>query len=442
MADTPCFPVRRAAVVLAIAAVAVLTSAHASMACTCMSTGPACQSYWSTPMVFDAVAHSVDESRVALEVLHVWKGAVPSRLVVRNGYDMSCTLRFQAGQQYLVFADEDFARGRRAVSLCSGTHAWNGSGPDAEFLESLSRPGPGGRITGSVRQFTRGGGGVPDSNPLALDVPVRLTAPAANSTIRSKDGDYLFTGLAPGRYQLSIDPPATFIAYPSSVEVDIPDPHACAWQSFSVTHNGRIAGRLVTEDGRSVEGLRLELVTAAALANLLGISTRDAYAKADGSFEFGELPAGDYVVGVNLRNGLDRSNPYPRIMYSAAGSEAHVLSVKSGERIDLGTWRLPPPAPIVAVSGVVTWEDGRPATGVLVSALDQTGVPLNAASHARSQTDGRFAMQLWQQRTYRFRAELEDGEPIFVAAPTLTIGADPPAPIRIVVRRAPREVAP
>jgi hypothetical protein len=269
------------------------------------------------------------------------------------------------------------------------------------------------------------------------DAELRLTTSAGVLTVPSKNGDFEFAGLAPGKYQLSIVTPDNLRVSPVSVDVELQDARDCARVRFELTDNGRIAGRVVATDGSRIRDPRLELVTQEALSRLGDVTPREAVFNADGSFEFGELPPGKYVIGVNLTNVLDRNNPYSRTLYSAEGSGIHVFTIGAGERVDIGTWRLPPSAPIVAVSGVVTWEDGRPAADVHVYALDSIAPGLEAST-AVSGPDGRFTIRLWQLRTYRFRAGLVDADPVFVAAPTLTLGAEAPAPIRIVVRRAPR----
>ena len=138
---------QRALILLALVVVAVLGSARVAQACTCVQSGPACQAFWGTPLVFDALASSVDEERgvATLDVRNVWKGTVPDRVVVPSGDGASCVYVFEAGRRYLVFAYHDPSNGRVRVSLCSATRGWDGTGNDAEFLASLSRPAAGGR---------------------------------------------------------------------------------------------------------------------------------------------------------------------------------------------------------------------------------------------------------------------------------------------------------
>ena len=185
---------RRAGILLGLVVVVLLGSARVAQACTCMQSGPACQAFWNTALVFDAVASSVDEERgvATLDVRHVWKGTVPDRVVVPSGDGASCVYVFEPGQRYLVFAYHDPSNGRVRVSACSSTHEWDGKGSDAEFLASLSRPAAGGEIFGTVRHFTRSGGGVPEKDQRPVVTSVHLQTPAGVRTVTSNGGEFRF----------------------------------------------------------------------------------------------------------------------------------------------------------------------------------------------------------------------------------------------------------
>ena len=429
----------RAGILLALVIVVLLGSARVAQACTCVQSGPACQAFWNTSLVFDAVASSVDEERgvATLDVRQVWKGTVPARVVVPSGDGASCVYEFKAGQRYLVFAYHDPSNARVRVSLCSATQEWDGSGSDAEFLASLSRPAAGGRVFGTVRHFTRSGGGVPEKDQRPIVTSVHLQTSAGVRTATSSSGEYRFDDLIPGSYGVTLDTPEGYIAYPASARVEIADSRACASQPFSLTDNGRIAGRLLNFKGDPPSGLNVEVVTAGNIPVPRGISPRTATVGDDGSFEAGGLPPGDYVVGVNLRDVPSPGVPYARVLYPGRTSPATV-TVKAGERVDLGTWQLPGPSPTWVVSGVVAWDDDRPAAGIEIRALDVTGARVfnDTAGRAISGPDGRFAIVLWQGHRYRFVVTPTQTEPMLVAAPAVDLGDRPPPPIRIVIRAA------
>lgn len=431
---------RRAGLVLALVTVAMLGSARAVLACSCIQSGPSCQAFWSTPLVFDAVAGAVDEERgvATLEVRKVWKGTVPGRLVVPSGDGGgSCVYEFEAGQRYLVFAYTDPSNGRVRVSLCSATHKWDGSGNDAAFLDSLSRPAKGGQVFGTVRHFTHSGGGIPDRDEIPIVTSVHLQTPAGVRSAKSDGGEFRFEGLTPGAYALTIDTPDGYIAYPPSARLEILDNRGCASQPFSLTDNGRIAGRLLNFKGDPPRGLSVEVVTAGNIPVPRGISPRTATVADDGSFEAGELPPGDYVVGVNLRDLPNPGVPYARVLYPGGTSPGTgTVTVKAGERVDLGTWQLPGPAPSAVVSGVVEWEDGRPAANIEIRALDVTGERESnyQAGRAITEADGQFAIALWRGHRYRFVATSSQIDLMLVAAPALELGDQPPPSLRIVIR--------
>ena len=433
---------RLAGFVLALITFAVLGSARAAQACSCVESGPACQAFWNTSLVFDAVARSVDDERglATLDVLHVWKGTVPDNLVVPSGDGGgSCVYEFQAGQHYLVFAYHDPSNGRVRVSLCSATRVWDGSGRDADFLGSLTRPATGGEIFGTVRRFTQSGGGIPDQDEIPIVTSVHLQTPDGVRSAKSDGGEFRFQGLAPGTYALTLDAPDGYIASPPSARLEIPNNRACWSQPFALTDNGRIAGRLLNYKGDPPSGMNVEVVTAGNIPVPRGISPRTATVAADGSFEAGELPPGDYLVGVNLRDLPNPGVPYARVLYPRGVSPGTgTVTVKAGERVDLGTWQLPDPAPSAIVSGVVEWEDGGPAANIEIRALDVTGERESdyQAGRAITEADGRFAIGLWRGHRYRFVATSTQTDLMLVAAPALELGDRPPPSLRIVLRPA------
>jgi hypothetical protein len=430
---------RRAGLLLALVTLAVLGSVRVALACSCIQSGPACQAFWNTTLVFDAVARSVDDERglATIDVRHVWKGTVPDNIVVPSGDGASCVYQFEAGRRYLVFASHDPSNGRVRVSVCSATHIWDGSGRDADFLASLSRPATGGQVFGTVRHFTRSGGGIPDKDEIPIVTSVHLQTPAGVQSMKSDGGEFHFLGLTPGAYVLSIDTPAGDIADRPSAGFEIPNSRACWSQQFSLTDNGRIAGRLLNFKGDPPSGLNVEVVTAGNIPVPRGLFPLTATVADDGSFEAGELPPGDYIVGVNLRDLPNPGVPYARVLYPRGTSPGTgMVTVKAGERVDLGTWQLPGSAPAAVVSGVVVWEDERPAANIEIRALDVTGERESnyQAGRAITEADGAFAIGLWRGHRYRFVATSTQTELMLVAAPALELGDGPPPPLRIVIR--------
>ena len=125
-----------------------------------------------------------------------------------------------------------------------------------------------------------------------------------------------------------------------------------------------------------------------------------AHTRQDGTFEAEEIPAGRYLVGVNLRGTPTLSNRYGRVLYPGGGSQGEVIVVGLGQVVDLGTLPLPAPLRVVKATGTVTWQDGSPAANFPVFAQDlgPDGQRFGGAS-ARSGADGRFTIDLLEGRT-------------------------------------------
>lgn len=141
----------RAVTAAAVALAASLTTAASpAAACSCKSSGPACQAYWNTDAVFDATVVRIErvprdelvgnevvtgsKHLVTLDVRQTWKGLESGRLqVVTEAQEAACGFEFKDGVRYLVFARHGRS-GELEVSLCSATREFDGTGDAAEFL--------------------------------------------------------------------------------------------------------------------------------------------------------------------------------------------------------------------------------------------------------------------------------------------------------------------
>jgi len=113
-----------------------------------------------------------------------------------------------------------------------------------------------------------------------------------------------------------------------------------------------------------------------------------------------------------------------------------------GEAVDVGTWELPLPVPVVKTAGMITWQDGSPAPGVYVAAWDRTGNPVErgrGVGGATSGPDGRFVIELREGRAYTFSAR-DKRFTLPVAGARIEIGTTAPSAIRLIIQRdAPRQ---
>jgi hypothetical protein len=436
----------------------VALAPRAATACSCMLSGPACQAYWQTDAVFDATVLAIsplDPTRplflgqlafadkiVKLDVRQSWKGVATGPLeITTSGEGGACGFPFKEGGRYLIFAFHGGAGGRLQATICSATQEFDGKGPAADFLASLSAPARGGRIFGTVRtalrEFDRGS----SSSEAGTETVMRLFGRDQAKTTTSSGGRYEFTGLSEGPYRVEVEVPDGYTTYSASREVQIADRRGCAEENYSFSPAGRITGYLVGPDGRGLPDVRVEVTPPDAVPHrIYGLPMELTTTDAEGHFEIRHLPPGRYVAGVNLSDLPSRYNPYPRTVYPGGISEPHVITLSLGQTVDLGTWQMPLPLAVVRVAGVVTWSDGTPAGGIYVGASDRTGDPVEVARGAGGATsgdDGRFVIELRQGRVYTFMARDQQSKVLPVSGPRLEIGARTPEPIRIVIQRRP-----
>jgi hypothetical protein len=429
---------RSAGLLLALVFVAIAGSARPAAACSCKPSGPACHAFWSTPVVFDGVVRSIGSNGMAtLDVRQVWKGKVQARTTIPSGG--MCGYSFRVGGRYLVFARQ---AGSELDVGCTATREWDGSGRDMEFLASLSKPATGGRIFGTVRHSSSFAGSLPEKPDVPVATSVRLTGRTGQRTAVSTRGQFEFSGLAAGAYRLHVDVPPGVAADWNDLSVKIAHDRDCSSEEFVLRDNGRIAGRLA---GRAGDPLpeRVNLTTAQSFPDFPRDVPVYAAVGVEGLFEVRTLPPGDYLIGVNLKNRFIPTSDSDRwkldtwLAYSGGGGHPRVFTIRAGERVDLGTWKLPAPARNVTASGFMTWEDGRPAVGVVLRLIENTirTDSLFLTAEVTTEADGHFSMPLLAGRSYRFTAKYKGKDATLVVAPALAIGTQPPPPVRIVVRR-------
>jgi len=447
----------RTAFSLLSGAAAMLATASSAFACTCITGSPVCQTYWQAGAVFDATVEGIDatsreedmggrlftlrENIVHLNVRHVWKGVDARPLdVVTAAEDGMCGFDFKPGKRYLVFAERRSIDGRWAVSSCSQTHEFDGTGEDAAFLNSLANAPKGARVFGSIKTMERRFDGESAYAQHPVETKVHLLGDGQERVATSTGGTFEFTGLAKGAYRLSVELPDTLDRRAAGERtIELSDEHACLKADYALPPSGRITGRVLDATGRPPKQITIQANIADARGQPAGVSLPTAYPNDQGGFEITELPPGRYIVGVNLENRPpSQYTPYARTVYPSDGGDAFVVIITRGETFDLGEWRLPPPVATLRLDGSVVWEDGAPAAGIVVMAQDITDNPRGAfVGNATTAADGRFSIELRQRRVYSFQLSSRTKR-LPIAPPRVETGSSAPAPLRIVIPGKPQ----
>ena len=356
--DRQLFSTRISSIVLGLALclLAQLAGAPSADACTCISSGPACQAFWTTDVVFDGTVLKIDsisrdetfsdrtfqvtEFVVTLQVRQNWKGVEGETVqVTTSGSGASCGFDFKMGSRYLVFASSGGSDSRPRVSLCSFTRAYNGTGEPAAFFASLGGLETGGRVFGTIQSFTPSF----SSSRSPMDLEVRLTGNGRTLTTTAKAGRYEFSGLAAGNYGLSVLVPDGYSTWMPTRPVEIPNRRACFESDFGLTPSGRISGWVVDARGRGVSNVEVEATDADIVLDRQNyFQTVSARSDDGGFFELRGLPPGRYIAGLNLQDFPTQYRPYRRTIFPGGNEPPMAIELALGQK--RGSWALGNPA--------------------------------------------------------------------------------------------------
>jgi hypothetical protein len=423
-------------------------------ACSCIDSGSPCQGYESSEVVAVGLVTAITEDTVDIMIEGVRRGAAVRRwvrllvqqplkgssaselTVVTGGGDGDCGYPFEVGNRYLVYSSGSpgihlnpnqspepppppagVAAGPViGVNICSRTRALADAEDDLALLQSLIRGQRDTRIFGQVDRLVRPLGTYEYNLDRLGPMPdVVVEARGRDQTLRTRTdgkGVYRFLNPPPGRYQVTVYPPAGFAAFPggedatAAVEVET---RACsAEHDVSLEIDGRIAGRVVDASGRPVaDQVQVSVVTtASADKGLEGVHSRSEYTK-DGRYEFTGLPPGEYLLGVSIAAPPQRHTPYEATYYPGVSDRgrARVFRLSAGEKLTNIEITVPERIPQVIITGIIKRADGTSVGRARVDLYDarMPNVPLFLGPSADADVQGRFSIPAFRDREYLLR---------------------------------------
>ena len=405
-----------------LAAVFLLLAPGASPlhACQCMSSGPPCQNYFQSDVVFVGTVRSITpvadddyQSRLRVE----FDNAVPSRgvegasVTVFTAEDAAaCGYAFRRGERYVVYARRSNDGARIHASICSRTRPLAEGSEDLKFFDTLAIPAFSPRVFGSITHR--------DRDPVTRDprnagpvADVVLTLRGAGRSFQARtgrDGRYEFTGAAPGRYVLTGVAPPVFSSEPLKEEFELRDVRACHQADFALQYDSRISGSIVDAGGRPLVNAVVELTPVEKIGARY-VPSEIAVSDQEGNFELTEVPPGRYVLGVHLPLSPDDVVSPTRFHPDASDpAQATVIDVQAGERVGLDRMVIPPPTRAHRVTGRITFQDGKPAAGVTVSLEDGHQPWKRVAAEIQTSADGSFSFVVHEGLAYVANARYEN----------------------------------
>lgn len=391
-----------------------------ALACSCIAMTP-CQALWlyrdTGPTVFEATVVSLERKTDVEPLPDGGRSILSDTTVVHlknvrhllgegattietSGSGASCGYSFKVGQRYVI--DATRRAGTLSTTSCSQTKPIEEAGALLAYIDSLSRPSPGATVTGGVFAETSYAFEPTGRSQGFGGLTVTVDGPVSRSTTSAIDGTFRFAGLPPGQYRIGVDVERSRLwEVRIAPTFELPNVHACYNAHVPLTLIATLEGTVVDAAGKPVENASVALRRTDALTaprdpdfpTFVGYATT----RSDelGRYEFKGLPAGQYVVGINIDSGPTYGSEYAPAFLTRQDGRPEVIDFPVG-----GHRLLPPlvavPTSRVEVTGRVVWPDGRPGAGMLVRAFAhgetpfQMGVSVDAAVDA----EGRFTLLL------------------------------------------------
>jgi hypothetical protein len=219
------------------------------------------------------------------------------------------------------------------------------------------------------------------------------------------EGEFSFDGIEAGAYALTAERfPWTGAAAPS---FDVPV-GGCAERMLRVGVHGSMQGVVLRHDGTPARRVTLELVRVRADRSLAEAASVWGESDESGSFLLRDVPAGEFVLGVNIVRAPTAEAPWLATFYPGVGgfAEARVFPLRPNENVTGMQLLLLPPLAVRTVHLRVLWANGKQANGARV-VLYPADQPESGALLTRAVRENLVDVRLLRDFSYRLTAEWE-----------------------------------
>jgi hypothetical protein len=229
---------KKAAILIIIAGIfVVLNVQHISGLC--ITPGPACHEFWRASAVFAGRVASVTNDteqwpwpsmssvepikpdastavHVVFDVSEPFRGVTESKIEVRTGSRgpriwVENSVDFRVGQEYIVYAYQQTSQPYLSTSECTRTRLIENAAEDLAYARSVATStATGARIFGKIFRWNNG---IPRFKKPASRVHISLWLGEKSwKTQTNAEGDFEFTGMSVGDYQVLLPSGAQFPA--------------------------------------------------------------------------------------------------------------------------------------------------------------------------------------------------------------------------------------
>jgi len=341
-------------------------------ACSCAGQPIPCQAYGEASAVFLGTVitsrivttpqgeHQSQSRVVRLSIDTSFRGVEGGEVEVTTGMGGGdCGFSFQQSRQYLVYA---YAyEGKLGTGICSRTRLAANATEDLRYLRGIARALQGGEISGEVVKSRRNEEGGVTYEPLTGVIVSVEGSRAAGKTKTDSSGKYRFENLPAGEYVVKVSLPDGLSTRGVPEEKIKLIDRACAVASFYMEPDGQLSGRVLNPQGLPIN--KAEIVISEADKERFQGYWGHAYSDEDGRYRFRRVPPGRYVLAIRFDGMTGQQRPFAQTYFPGVieKSQATVISLKEGEKIDSYDLEVPPLPSERDVEGLVVWADGRPA---------------------------------------------------------------------------------
>lgn len=406
-----------------LAAILGMMTLPAALACSCSQvvSGPACQLISIMPVAFLGTVTGIEPDPLMPEapsahlyrfrVESVYKGLNPrtTSVLVNPDNFTNCQTEYRVAERYVIFGTR--SPGPAPVVMtgaCSGSRLASDHQGDVRFLERY-RDGKSittisGHVVQAVELFGR-----PDPDSLGT-VPKALVTLESNSfkqvLTAGSSGEFTFAPPKPGSYRLTVESEG-FERTSRSLEVAS---GGCTETFPMLSSRTLISGRVTAADGQPLSHTRIELLRRGDSGKWHSTGDYSTQSGTDGSFEFTNLPTGDYLLGHEIwHERPSQYSPYPANYFPGVHQreKASVLGLVAGQRREGLVLRLGPKQTERRIHVEVVWPDGSSPTENSLQLFAGSDLLENLGPSIRGQISrhrGIFDFVGYEERSYTLNA--------------------------------------
>ena len=343
---------------------------------------PVCAAYWRADAVFAGQILDITEvakksdPQIPTVMLHFlveqpFRGVAGNRVDVETSHGTSCSMKFEKGKRYLIYAWRGEDSNQLFAGPCTRTTGLEHATDDLNYIRSVTQQEAKESISGRLvrNQF----------EPLA---GLKVIVQGGDKTFEVKTdekGNFSVQVLAPGNYTVRAFIPfaAAVMAHSKNEQAKIARTDAltifeyevqiaknqCQYRQIDAFKidlhaTAEVSGNVLTASGRPVSPGYIYLVNATDPDDREFKKLED-----NGSFKFEGVAVGEYYLILNPRNEAPGENdaPYPLTYYPNAHevSAATKIVVTEGAKLENLLLRVGPRWKERVVTGRVVWQDGR-----------------------------------------------------------------------------------